>query len=340
MTRPVRRGGVRAVLDGLRDLATCGEAGVLAVVVETFGSTYRKPGALVLLDQRGVRAGALSGGCLEDELETAARSVLHTRRAAEVRFDTNGDTDRVFGSGTGCGGCTRVHLLPVPAAASPLREALFAADARGATLELRLAPSSAQPGAGEARVDGACWRFAPHGGDDGKDTPDAVHDDDNPLRLSLHPAPRLLLLGAGPETGALVQLANLLGWHVVLAEHRQRWTRFAESGGVDALHRDGPDGWATHLAATPFDAALVMHHNYLLDARALALLADTPVAHVGLLGPATRRDELLADIGADVAGRLRPRLHAPVGLPLGGEGAEAIALSIAAELQRRFSALA
>ena len=102
-----------------------------------------------------------------------------------------------------------------------------------------------------------------------------------------------------------------LAHHVELAEHRQPWARFAESGSGDALHSDGPDGWATHLSAAPFDAVLVMHHNLLLD-----------------------------DIGADGAERLCPCLHAPVGLQLGGDGVEAIALLIAAELQCWFSALA
>ena len=106
-------GGLRAVVEGTQALAEHGEAGVLAVVIETDGSTYRKPGALVVLDTRGVRVGALSGGCLEGELEVAARDVLASGIAGDVRFDTSGDEDRLFGSGTGCGGATRVMLLPL-----------------------------------------------------------------------------------------------------------------------------------------------------------------------------------------------------------------------------------
>ncbi|MEO7432790.1 MAG: XdhC family protein, partial [Dokdonella sp.] len=79
-------GGQRAVVAGLEDLVSAGIPAVLAVVVGTSGSTYRKPGALILLDQRGVRAGALSGGCLEAELEECARLVLETGVAAEARF--------------------------------------------------------------------------------------------------------------------------------------------------------------------------------------------------------------------------------------------------------------
>lgn len=333
---PAPLGGQRAVVEGVHRLAVRGEAGVLAVVVATAGSTYRKPGAMILLDARGVAVGALSGGCLEGDLEAAARDMLARGAAGEARFDTSGDEDRVFGSGTGCGGSTHVLLLPLPADASPLREALCDAEARGLELRLRLATAAATLGAGEAvvgrsRIDTRRYRFARDGRAADTSPSDAVIE--TTTRRSL----RVLLLGAGPETRPLLRLARGIGWHVELAEHRQRWLRYAEGCGIDAVHDEGPGALPALLEASRFDAALVMNHNYLLDARALTALADTRIAHVGLLGPAARRDELLAEIGGSVAARLRSRLHAPVGLPLGGEGAEAIALAIVAQLQNQFS---
>lgn len=327
-------GGLRAVVDGVRALAARGEAGVLAVVVETGGSTYRKPGALILLGSHGAHVGALSGGCLEGELEAAARSVLERGVAADLRFDTSGDEDRVFGTGTGCGGSTRVRLLPLPATAAPLREALIEADDRGVAIELLLDNAAECIGGGEARVEGTPRRHR-------FDARGEPNDDPAPLReptvLGVRAAPRLLLLGAGPETRPLLQLTRLLGWRVELAEHRQRWARFAEGCGIDRLHGRGPDALPSLLEDTRFDAALVMNHNYLLDARGLTRLAATTIGYVGLLGPAARRDDLLAEIGSEAAARLRPRLHAPVGLPLGGEGAEAIALAVVAQLQSLLS---
>jgi len=330
-------GGQRAVVDGVRALAERGEAGVLAVVVETGGSTYRKPGALILLDAAGVRVGALSGGCLEGELESAARAVLDRGEAGDVRFDTSGDEDRVFGTGTGCGGSTRVLLLPLPVHASPLREAMLDADARGLPLRLNLATAADQLGRGDAqvgrsRIDMRRYRFdrdgsalAPAGAFEAA------------ILIETRPALRLLLLGAGPETRPLLQLTRLLGWHVELCEHRQRWARFAEGSGVDRVHDGGPDMLPVVFEQSPFDAALVMNHNYLLDARCLTHLAATRMGYVGLLGPAARRDDLLGEIGGSTAALLRSRLHAPVGLPLGGEGAESIALSIVAQLQNQLS---
>lgn len=326
-------GGLRAVVEGMRALATSDAVGVLAVVVETGGSTYRKPGALILLDARGVRVGALSGGCLEGELEAAARDVLASGVAADLRFDTSGDEDRVFGSGTGCGGSTRVHLLPLPPAAAPLREALIDADRRGLALRLTLAGATGRIGAGEARLEEAPaqqrrYRFDASGNAGNENEPLPA-----PITLIVRAPPHLLLLGAGPETQPLLRLTRMLGWRVELAEHRQRWARFADDCGLDLVHRGGPDALPSVLWNTRFDAALVMNHNYLLDARCLTHLAATAIGYVGLLGPPARRDDLLADIGAEASASLKSRLHAPVGLPLGGEGAEAIALAIVAQLQ-------
>lgn len=327
---PTSLGGARALVAGLRDLAARNVAGVLAVVVGTSGSTYRKPGALILLDASGVRVGTLSGGCLEAELEAHARDVLGRGIAARACFDTSGEEDRVFGSGTGCGGSTHVLLLPLPALSSPLRDALLDADARGLALILEL--SSMHPGYGAASVGIDCYRF------DERGTSDVDRQEvGDPMTLTLAPTRRLLLLGAGPETRPLLAFTRLLGWRVELVEHRERWLRFADGDGVDRLHRDGPELLVHLLAATHFDAALVMNHNVHLDARCLDHLAISDVAYVGLLGPPARRDNLLAELGAQASERLRQRLHAPVGLSLGGEGAEAIALAIVAQLQGEFT---
>ncbi|MDR2013438.1 MAG: XdhC family protein [Rhodanobacter sp.] len=325
-------GGLRAIVEQTRALAERGRHGALALVVATRGSTYRKPGALILLDTDGVRVGALSGGCLEGELETQARRVIDTGLAMDAHFDTSGDEDRVFGSGTGCGGSIRLLLLPLPPQASPLRDALIDAHARGLALALRLVDTDAQRGAGVARVGEAAYAF------DRSGAPASAADESTmDIRMAIAPAPRLLLLGAGPETRPVLCLTRMLGWRVELIERRERWARFAEGCGIDRMHRVGTDALPALLAQTAFDAALTMNHNVHLDALGLTHLAASAVPYIGLLGPARRRDDLLAEVGADIAAALQPRLRAPIGLPLGGEGAEAIALAIVAQLQEYFS---
>jgi xanthine dehydrogenase accessory factor len=321
-------GGLRAVIESAGELAAAGVPCVVGVVVDTHGSTYRKRGALILLDAAGMRAGALSGGCLESEVEAQARDVLARGTALLTRFDTNGEEDRLFGSGVGCSGEMNVLLLPLPPDESPLRSALADACSRSAWVKLVLALASEQIGHGEARVGSHVHRF----GDNGRSAAGTQSFIER-VAIALPPPPRLLLLGAGPETRPLAALGRMLGWYIEVAEHRERWTPHADCVGVDQRHRQGPDAVPELLGARHFDAVLVMNHNYDLDARCLHHLAESSAGYVGLLGPPARRDALLGEIGDIGATQLEPRLYAPVGLRLGGEGPEAIALAIVAQLQ-------
>jgi xanthine dehydrogenase accessory factor len=326
--RPYPAGGLRAVAEAATELADAGAVAIAGVVIDTQGSTYRKRGALILLDANGVRAGALSGGCLESDLEEHARGVAASGVAVVARFDTTGEDDRLFGSGLGCGGEMNVLLMPMPHDESPLRDALVGACERNAWLKLVLATAPASLGIGEARVGSHVHRF----GADGRASAGAQSFVER-VAIALTPPPRLLMLGAGPETRPIAMLARMLGWYVEVVEHRERWSANADCVGVDEHHADGPDALPTLLGARHFDAVLVMNHNYELDARCLRHLAESSAGYVGLLGPPQRRDTLLTEIGDIAATQLEPRLYAPVGLRLGGEGPEAIALSIVAQLQ-------
>ena len=135
----------------------------------------------------------------------------------------------------------------------------------------------------------------------------------------------------------MLAIAARCGWSSVLVEHRGRWSAFARAAPADTRIESGPDAALRQLdAQRAFDAAIVMSHNFSLDAQYLRFCAAGDIGYVGLLGPPARRDALLAELGAD-GERLRPRLSAPVGLDLGGSGPEAIALAIAAQLQQHFS---
>ena len=306
-------GGIRALLQALRAPLT--ERAVLAVVVATEGSTYRKAGALILLPHTGRRIGWLSGGCLEAELEHAAEAVAAEGRARHLRLDTRGDDDLVFGSASGCRGVVELMLLPLDEYA-PLLAALRRLD-HAVALQLDLSAD----GSGAADDGAQRWHW---------EASAAVAEGAATARWSLRLAAprRLLLLGAGPESRPLLQLAHLLGWRVDVVEARARW--FDALAAADAHHTD-----LDALALRPvYAAAVVMSHHYSRDRDFLQFCAAGTIPWVGLLGPIARRDALLAELDAASRERLLPRLQAPVGLRLGGEGPEAIALSIVAALQR------
>lgn len=328
-------GGLRGLLDVLWRIHARNENAVLGIVIATEGSTYQKPGAMVLLDGRGLRHGVISGGCLEPALEDAARKVYESGRAATVEFDTRSDEDLLFGSGIGCRGRVQLLLLPLPPQA-PLARSLYSALDQGRALRLTFSTSDNDIGAGAASFAAestssslAQWNREGRAADSLGATS---------LRFDIAMPPRVLLLGAGPETAPLASFARRLGWFVDVVEHRGRWSAYAQQAAVDRRIDLAPEAAMTALAGEQYDAALVMSHNYTIDLAWLRFCAQSETGYIGLLGPAARRDALLAEFDADTRARLLPRLHAPVGLDLGGHGGEAVALAITAQLQQHFSA--
>jgi xanthine dehydrogenase accessory factor len=296
------------VIEAARRLRAADRAFALALVVEAQGSTYRKPGALALVAADGPRVGVISGGCLEPALDELARAALASGAPRDAVFDTRSDDDLVFGSGSGCRGRMRVLALPVePGRSCTALEAIVTGfeQRRPVTLELpALAPALIERGS-----------------------------------VTLRPPPLLLLLGAGPEAPPLLSIARTLGWFAWIADHREGLLGPGRTAAADRILPGRPAAVLADLAGEPVDAAVVMTHLAEHDLEALGVLSRRETAYVGLLGPPARRDELLTRLSTAERAALAPRLHAPVGLPLGGDGPEDIALAIAADLQRAFNAV-
>ena len=329
----------RRILEELAELTMHSEGFTLCVVTHCTGSTYRKAGAMVVVRSNGSRCGVISGGCLEADLGSAATAALRSGKPRITTLDTRADHDLIFGSGSGCRGRTEVLLLPVAAGSShPLCEALLAADNTHSTLKVLFITDGPGVGGGfiwsqdrEAmfvpRVEAArALRHRPPG-----EYP--VADRSVGTVLLLPPTPRLLLVGAGPEVPALISTVRLLGWRVCVTDHRTRLLD-EHAGGADCTIAGRPREALEALSKEPPDACIVMTHAASTDREALGVLAETSVPFIGLLGPQARRDELLAELDDEVRVSLSTRLHAPVGIKLGGHGPEVLALSISAELQR------
>lgn len=285
---------------------------VAALVTATTGSSYRKPGALALIDADGLALGCISGGCLEVDLVAAAQGALSTGACAVVRYDTRSDEDRVFGSQTGCRGEVEVLLWPDRhGSAHPLLDALVAADTVhrpvwvgpiGAHLPPCLAPEAGGPEG---------W-------------------------LRIAPPPRLLLLGAGPEAPALIGMLRTLGWHIDVIEHRARYLAGDRLQAADRVIAARPAAALADVHLDRFDAAICATHLFDEDRACLEQLAGSTISFIGLLGPGLRREELLGELPASMAASLVDRVEGPAGVMLGAHGPEAVALSIAARLTQRF----
>jgi xanthine/CO dehydrogenase XdhC/CoxF family maturation factor len=329
-----------------------GRALALGVLVDTAGSTYRKPGALILIAADGDYTGLISGGCLEGDLREHAGAVIGSGIARVVRYDLRGDEELLWGLGLGCEGAMQILLLRVgpdngwqPLAHLATALAAHQATAVGMVVESSLdalpAGTLALPGAG---TDAGTAR-PPSGGALSlpavqRALSAAVADrrsrwiEEGAWRLFVLPLslpPRILLLGAGPDALPVVEFAARLNWKVTLVDHRPAYAVPGHFPAAERVVLARPEELASAVDLAAFSAAVVMSHHLPSDLAYLRALAASSVPYVGLLGPAVRRERLLKELGAQ-AGSLDGRLQAPVGLPLGGRSPESIALAIVAQL--------
>ncbi|TKR31137.1 XshC-Cox1-family protein [Luteimonas gilva] len=306
--------GARGVLEGVAAAIRAGARATLALVVETEGSTYVDAGGMALFGGPDGQVGWLSGGCLEPEIERQARQADETGSLRWMEVDTRDDEDLLAGSALGCRGRLRIALLPLRALPGFEQAAQMWLQG-GTPLEFAVSDD----GAVAVRAGGTWeWRLP-------ASAPDGPHAG---WRLRIDPPPEAIVFGAGPETPLLLPLLREMGWRTTLVERRERWSALA------ALADRRIDGFPAAVAdGAQFDAALVMHHNFELDREALAALAPAAIAFVGLLGPVRRREDLFKLLSERERIALAPRLRSPIGLKLGGQGPQAIALSIAAQLQ-------
>jgi xanthine dehydrogenase accessory factor len=325
---PALRTVIEAALAAHRD----GDAATLAVVVATEGSTYVGPGAMAVFGASTGQVGWLSGGCLEPEIERRAREVAAGGNPGWMRIDTRDDVALFSGSAVGCRGQLHIALLPLAGLSGwpGLAQAWLAGEGGLHLSFVDVGTVEAQTAALRQR-----WEF---GRVDTFDDACALRD----VTLHLPPPPTVLVLGAGPETSLLLSLLKSLGWVTTLAERRPRWRPQADAADHvlalspgDALAVQDGDGkvGGGKDGGRIWDAALVMHHHFELDREALVALAASAIPFIGLLGPVRRREDLFKLLPDTTRQALLPRLHSPVGLNLGGQGPEAIALSIAAQLQ-------
>lgn len=319
---------------------------VLATVIRTGGSTYAKPGAQMLIAADGEYAGLLSGGCLEGDLRERAVDVARTGDARIVSYDLRSTTDQLFGLGAGCEGAMDILLTRVTAQEHWFPVSDMAASflaGRGLPLAFVVATRDPAVPLGLTLADGVARRNGNvvHGTlaalERAAQAPGAsglirvAEPDVEIYAMTTGAPPRILLLGGGPDARPVATLGAFLGWRVTVVDHRSTYLSAARFPAGTSLIESRAADVAMAVPLDEFSAAIVMSHHLDSDLAYLRALAASVVPYVGLLGPAARREKLLADLGAD-AQKLRPRLRAPVGLDIGGRAPESIALSIVGEV--------
>lgn len=344
--------GARHILQFFRARSVAREPLVLATVYETAGSTYSKTGHRIVLATNGDYRGLVSGGCLEGDLAERARSVVASGQPLAVTYDLRDDADELWGLGIGCNGLLRVFLQPLlpdqdyqPYAA--IAELLTGTGRGGVATVVDSSNPDLPAGATAVVTDtservfaaGAGQRLAAAAGRAALGSSGArlvVEHGCTVLCAPLEPIPKLLVLGAGLDAIPLVTMAAELGWFVTVADHRPA---YLARGGLEQAERSvlvEPERLRVALPLDDFSAVIVMSHHLATDRKYLAELASYEHRYLGVLGPRARRERLLADL-AEAGPTLRERLRGPVGLDIGADSPESIALSILAELQSTLS---
>ena len=320
-----------------------GGAAVLVTLVRTEGSSYRRPGARLLLG-RGEYAGTISGGCLETEVVRKA-SWLVREGAVVERYSTMFDDTAEVPFGLGCGGVVDLLLEPADTAECRALIAALEGSLAGETaIVLTWLPREGKRLRRAVLSSGGDFLFA----SGGLTEPELVDARAGVLRrgwvetmpegmfVERIAAPqRLFVLGAGDDAKPLVSMGALLGWSVTVMDGRAqlaRAERFPEAERVVAV----PSASADVLGIRPEDAVVLMTHSYEQDRELLGALLPLRPRYLGLLGARHRSSLLVSEVavklGRTIAACL-DQVYAPVGLDLGGDGPEAIALAVIAEVQ-------
>lgn len=296
------------------------QTAALATLVAVDGSSYRRPGARLLMLSDGTRIGSISGGCLEEDIQLRARQVLESGKSEIAIYDTTNENDLVWGVGLGCSGIVQIFIEQIP----PNRPAWISilAENRKANRATALAV---------AYRENALGIFGTHL----SETPAP-----NPLpgifRETIAALPRLVLFGAGDDAQPVVRLAKETGWRVTVVDSRAAYATPLRFPRADSVVVAAAEECATRLALDDQTHVVVMTHRFAEDVKLLAMLLARPLAYLGVLGPRKRTDRVLTQLaGEGFVPRTETleRLCAPVGLDLGATTPETIALSILAELQ-------
>ena len=342
------------------------------------GSSYRQPGARLLVDAEGrVVAGAVSGGCLEGDIATHAAAVCANGIPKRLTYDLRDDLQTIWGFGAMCDGVAHVLLEPLGDGGWLEAACAMRADRQGGALvtvleetpdggtrewqhasaSLRAAAAAlahaathtAHCASGEVVMPAVATRAqatsevatsaAASSDATSDDTADNAASTDVRWRCLVDPlAPpvSLVLVGAGRGAEAFAQIARTLGWRVTLIDHRpfvlQGLTLPEEVQRIVARADDG----VQHMTTDARTAVALLTHQFAMDAEWLARVLPLPIGYVGVLGSRRRAEQLMDSLrssGLEITPRMQRMLHAPIGLDLGGESPESIALAAIAEIE-------
>lgn len=345
---------VRDILKAYAVAKASGKKAALATVVKVEGSSYRQSGARMLVTEDGVLTGAISGGCLEGDALRKALLAINQKQNKLITYDTSEESDSDFGVQLGCNGI--VHILfeyideSVANNAMQLLETLVAERKEAVVLTLfSLDRNATQIGTVLLYREDLIMSQRTDLIDRLTDIKDVLHGkasiikkvriegrDYEALIEYLPPAVLLVIAGAGNDVQPLVKMADLVGWELIVGDGRATHStakRFPEAKQVLVARPQQLVENSTIDSRTFF---VLMTHNYKYDLEVLKLLLETDCRYIGILGPKTKLNRMLDDLSSEgilLSEEQLARIYGPVGLDIGAETSEEIALSVVAEIK-------
>jgi len=348
----------RAIVDALNTSGDAGDSVVLATVVRVTGSSYGGVGARMVVRIDGSTIGIVSGGCLETDLADQARKVHESGLAKVVTYDTRADDDAAWGLGLGCNGLIDVLLEPLSSTKACEVAALLSSalhkDSRsvlatvmgigeftngtpavGAHALITRQPTETVGDWGDGSVLAHASSFTDDALAAGRRGLVAEFENVQIAFEVVTPTVPLVICGSGPDAVPLVRFATQLGWDVTVVDHRpvahapvERFPGATVVECADSLRL------GKSIPLTSHTAAVVMSHHYARDQEYVRSLLDGGVAYIGILGPRARTERMFAEMEAQNTGSTASRdcVFGPIGLDVGGDGPDAIALAVIAEV--------
>jgi len=328
----------------------------LATVVHVEGSSYRRAGARMLITEEGQLTGAISGGCLEGDALRKALLVMTQQKTMLVTYDTMDEDDATLGVGLGCNGIIQVLIEPIDVSKenNPMQFLKAIAGQRQSSVLVTLFSlqdkKAQQPGTCLLIKENSIAGYSPFFNEQ------LIHDAQSAFENHtisfknyisekesytafiefIKPPVSLIILGAGNDVMPLVQMADVLGWESTVVDGRPGYAKKERFTSACQVLVSKPENVLDKLTIDDQTVFLLMTHNYNYDLAMLRALLNKDIVYIGSLGPRKKLDRMLNELseeGITLSEKQRSMIYGPVGLDIGAEAPEEIALSILAEIK-------
>jgi xanthine dehydrogenase accessory factor len=347
---------IRDIISAFNEAQQQGRQTALATVVHVEGSSYRRPGARMLVEDNGRMTGAISGGCLEGDALRKALLAINQKQNKLVTYNTLDEDDVSLGVQLGCNGI--VHILFEPIDTNNINNPIALLEnclqQRQHSVVITMFSLENYHG----HQPGTCFFFDVETANQNisnrnilnelkKDAAIVLktkssllkHYSDNELTAFIEliePPVSLIIVGGGNDALPMADMATILGWQTTVIDGRVTHANKQRFPKVRQLIVGKPEEAIKQVAVDERTVIILMTHNYNYDLSMLGLLLKKNSTYIGVLGPKKRLQRMLAELeeeGQVISDEQKMMLYGPTGLDIGAEAAEEIALSVLAEIK-------